>query len=183
MYVAIAPTMMLDVGHEEMMRTLSSWRRLALFLVLGPLVNIGFAAWVLAYLWPPESPALLVVSGAALFGLFLVTMLYLAWLPLMKTVRLAADHLVVRGIFRTDTIHLSNVKNVFQNFWFPVKGVRPVVIHFETPTRFGSHVLFIPKWDSNTIPTGWRRNQRVENRVVQELRDKIEKTKDAQPEN
>ena len=166
-----------------MMRTLSSWRRLALLLVLGPLGNIGFAVWILTYLWPPESPAILVVSGAALFGLILVTMLYLAWLPLMKTVRLDGDRLLVRGIFLRDAIHLSNVKNVFQNFWFPVKGVRPVVIHFENPTRFGSHVLFIPKWDSNTIPTGWRRNRRIENRVVQELRDEIEKARDIQPKN
>ena len=166
-----------------MMKTLSSWRRLALYLIVGPTINIGFAVWILTCLWPPESPALLVVSGAALFGLFLITMLYLAWLPLMKAVRLDGDSLLVRGIYRSDTIHLSNVKNVFQNFWFPVKGVRPVVIHFETPTRFGSHVLFIPKWDSDTIPTGWRRNRRIENRVVQELRDEIEKARRAQPEN
>jgi len=169
-----------ELGIEKM-RTLSSWRRLTFYLVVGPLINVGIATFLIYLAWPPESRSYAFLMGGFLFGALLLTALYLAWLPLMKTVRVDGDRIVVRGVFRSDTIPLADVKNVFQNFWFPVKGVRPVVIHFEAPSRFGSHVLFIPKWDSNTIPTGWRRNRRIENRVVQELRDEIEKARGSQP--
>lgn len=158
-------------------QTLSSWRLLALYWFTGPLVSVILGAIVIGASWPPAPRPDEFMTGGILFGLFFLVVLYVVWLPLMKIVRLDKDRLIIRGIFRSESVQLTNVRNVFQNFWFPVKGVRPVVIHFETPTRFGSHVLFIPKWDSNTIPTGWRRKQRVENRVVQELRDKIEKAR------
>ncbi len=108
-----------------------------------------------------------------MFGLFSITMQTLAWSLCMKSVILDGDLLIVRGIFRADVVPLSNVRNVFQNFWFPLKKVHPIVIQFGSPCRFGTHILFIPKGDGVRLRKQWRDQGWIEHPVVQEIRDEV----------
>ena len=63
------------------------------------------------------------IAGGVISVNYLVVVHTLSWLLVMKSVKLDGDRLLVRGIFRSEVIEISNVTNVFQNFWFPVKGV------------------------------------------------------------